>query len=282
MTTQPESFPLVEQLEALLLEAAERRAQDVRHAADRGPAHRGTPSKPRRDRPRRWRPAALVAVGAVLIAGTALAATQPWAPVLGGQDRGHPTVSPGAPPDDQTSVLAVLRRPQTDQDRSSAVQRDLRLIGQQEHGVQTRYIRYLAPGLDGSAIVLVPSERFADEAAGSGSPTVDAPLCVFYPIAAASSGPPAGGAFPCWTGRDIRAGRATAEAAPTTDHLHLFGLVPDGVKTVVAHFSDGSTATASTSSNFFDVPLGDNQQSSPATIQWRAADGSPVGPPSGG
>jgi hypothetical protein len=276
MTPTTPSLPFLDQLEVQLLDAASRIAQ-VEHmhgdAAPPGSSQTRTAKRLRRGR----RPALLLALGLLVVTGSALAATQPWSPLLGDSQRGHPTTTDAPPPSEQLNSLGVLRRPPSAEDQGSAIQADLRLIGEQEHGVRTDYIRYLAPAPNNAAVALVPSQRFSDDAAG-GQYSVQDPVCVFYPLED-SQGATTGGAFPCWTIAQIAAGQAIEESSPQPGRLHLFGLTPDGVAKVSAQFDDGSTAEGGVDNNFFDLPLNRQDSVPVAHVTWTDRSGAPVGPP---
>jgi hypothetical protein len=113
---------------------------------------------------RRWwhpsRRAGLLAIGAVIVSGTAMAATTGWQPILGSPDRGTPPLAANAGvPADQLAALAILRRAQTDADRGPLVRRALRLLSRQMiNGIHTDAIRVIFHGPRELA-VLVPAER---------------------------------------------------------------------------------------------------------------------------
>lgn len=265
MSPTTPSLPFLDLLEVQLVDAASRIAES---------------SRPPRAKKLRWsrRPALLFALGLLAVTASALAATQPWSPLLGDSQRGHPSTTDAPPPAGQLHSLAVLRRPPTAADHSPSIQIDLRLIGEQEHGVRIDYIRYLAPGVSGGAVALVPSERFSDDAAGPGQYSVHDPLCVFYPLEDAG-GALKGGAFPCWTIAEIAAGQAMEESSPQPDSMHLLGLAPDGVAKVSVQFDDGSTAEGRVENNFFDLPLNRQDSVPVANVTWTDSSGAPVGPP---
>jgi hypothetical protein len=195
----------------------------------------------------RWRPLALIFV--VVLAGTAVAATRPWSPLIGDNNRGHPTITSQAPPYRERALLAVLRRPQTDVDRSAGVRADLRLIGRQAHGVRTTYIRYLAQAPDGAPIILVPAQRFGDDAAGPPYYNVTDSLCALFPFGGTPRGP-RGADFPCWTADQVQAGTAFA-MVQSKSRRYAFGVIPDGVAAVAVHLSDGTVLRAAVRNNFW-------------------------------
>jgi hypothetical protein len=86
----------------------------------------------------------------------------------------------------------------------------------------------------------------------------------------------------CRTTHDIATGRAMGESAPDGGALHLFGLVPDGVARVVAHFHDGSMVEASVRNIFVDLTVPGRRvalPTQPSTVRWLDAAGRDVGPP---
>jgi hypothetical protein len=289
--------PILAQLESLLREAAQRRAQttlageqavDPRTSTNgRAPDMPGPTIVQRRGR---WRPrtrGGLLALAAVLATGTAVAATQPWSPLIGDNTRGHPTITSQPPPPKQLAQLAVLRRPQTDLDRSAGVRTDLRLIGSQAHGVRTAYIRYLALGPDGAPIILVPARRFGDDAAGPPYYNVTDSLCVLFPFTGGPRGP-RGADFPCWTVEEVRAGTAFG-MVQSSSRRYVFGVILDGVASVAVHLSDGTVLRTRVRNNFFEVAVPKPRAGGPALapaawrfprrVQWFAADGTAVPPP---
>lgn len=117
----------------------------------------------RRDR-RRWRPSrrlGLLALGGVVLSGTALAATGGWHPVLGSADHGpRPQAARADVPAAQLSALAVLRRRQTDADRGALVRRALKVLDRHAiNGIHTGAIRVISRE-PRELSVLVPAERF--------------------------------------------------------------------------------------------------------------------------
>jgi hypothetical protein len=281
---------IIPELERLLVDAAERRiqgAEDLKLASDPGrgasaidPA--GRPGRRRFGRllaNRVARRPTIVVLAAITAGGTAaVAATRPWAPLLGNDVGGHPTPSVSAPPSDQLQRLAVLREPQTESDRGSGVQADLRTIGSQNVGVRTAYVRLLGATSTGAAVALIPTERFSDEAAGPALAGTEDALCVFYP----ASRPAArfsGADYPCWTTPMLLRGRAVARVADGNIE-HVFGLVPDGIARVELTLGDGTIVTTAPRANFFDAAL--PPATSPFTAiqatRWFDANGAAVGP----
>lgn len=261
-------------LETALISAAESR---WRVAAEVTP-----PALTRRRRPLSRR-AAWVAAGAFLVAGTATAAVGPWSPLLGsGDDR--PSISTTPVPGDQEAALAVLRRPQTDEDRGPDVQQTLKLIGPQLHGIRTSSIRRLAEVPGGAAITLVSTSRYGDDADPTpypGSGIASDPLCVVYPAIDAVHNPSksvTSAAAGCWKKAEIDAGRAHAMAPRGDAGLYVYGLVPDGVSKVVGVWQDGQTATSDVRDNFFEFAASSSGAPAPTTFKWFDAEGRDISP----
>lgn len=262
--------PLLPQLEELLRETAERNSAGAR--ARSGLRVRGHTRR------------LLLAAGSLaIITGTALAAIQPWNPTLGGPGRGHPSVALRPPPASELKMLGVLRRPQTAADRGPAVRAELSLVGSQVRGVRTAYIRQLGQTLGRRAVVLVPVSRFGEIQPGFPSPLVSNALCVVFPFPA-GPGHPSGAAFPCWTAAEVRSGRALS-AARGPSELLIFGLVPDGVRSVRLSLRDTAAVTVAVHSNFFvravrRAGAGRARAGAlPTKVAWLGASGHVVGPP---
>ena len=222
-----------------------------------------------------WRgPVPIIVTTSLLIAGTALAATQPWRPSLGDRRLGAPpAVSPNAPAKAELAILHVLRRPQTSSDRGRATTGALRFVGRGGSGIKTDYIRLLGLSAPSRGIVLIPMNRYSP---GPGIVKQGA-LCVIYSEPTAD-----GAAKSCFDLDDIRYGRAVGSLG-----LHQYGLVPDGVAKVTALFAEGPVVEATVRDNFFDLtaPQARGESASiaanPAAISWQDAGGRPVGPPPG-
>jgi hypothetical protein len=234
-----------------------------------------TAAPPRRPAWRMRRSVAIAVVGAV-VTGSALAATQPWQPILG---RPSLNDTPGGTassdvPGDQRALLGVLRRPQADSDRGPEAQRLLRNLGPEESGVRTASVRLLSSPA-GARAALVSVERAG--AAGGEAPRSDA-LCLLFD---------AGGS--CGTLANLRAGQLFAIAGD-----RIYGIVPDGVASVTLAYPNGERLKTDVEDNFFAIagaPV--VQRSLPGagagtppltlgarpTIQWLDADGNVVGPP---
>lgn len=144
----------IDRLQALYADAvsvAQRRAEGPRHRRRRWPSRR----------------IGLLAVGGVIVSGTAVAATAgSWRPLLGSPDRPRPVAASGGVPADQLAVLAVLRRPQTDADRGPLVRAALsKLDRRMVDGIHTDAIRVIAHGRR-EVTVLIPVQRIGGRVEG--------------------------------------------------------------------------------------------------------------------
>jgi hypothetical protein len=207
--------------------------------------------KPQRRRVVSRRALPYAAVG-FLCAGTAVAATQPWSPLLG--DPTHPEFAPvpttSGPPQSQLEALGVLRRPATDTDRDTAVTTALRFLGPATTGIRTAYIRRVGTTAAGAPAIVIPAERWER---GQGPPITD-PVCLVLadPLVSAA-------AKNCWSTKAIKSGEASGSYGSA-----IYGLVPDGVAQVVAtfaptttigapHAADDGHISASVVDNFFTI-----------------------------
>jgi hypothetical protein len=228
---------------------------------------------------RRWyrQRAAVVALAATLVTGSALAATQPWIPLLG-RPALHDvpgTAATSRVPDVQAEMLGVLRRPQDASDRDRDVERLLQNLGTEQSGVRVRSIRKLGSS-SGLEAVLVSVER--ERALSPGEATEANPLCLLIED---------GGL--CGTTDDLQTGHLLVLAGP-----HVYGLVPDGVASVELSFPNGPTRRVTVKDNFFalaETPtvqrtLGGGNGASPPPlvmsgrpdIHWLDDNGNVVGP----
>lgn len=212
---------------------------------------------------RTWRVRILgpLAVAGLAIGGTALAATTPWNPQVGpkspnGSDRA--TVSRSAVPPEQVAALGVLRRPQTDRDRSTPTEGLLRTLGVPGRGLRIPSIRLLRAH-DGAATVLMSLARLGDRRE---PPVTRDALCVSETTSAAqrraerrSVPDGAGRALPvpvalggstCGSYGDLLRGRLRTVTT---------GLVPDGVSRVRVRMTTGQTVTAAVRENFYALPI---------------------------
>lgn len=218
---------------------------------------------------------ATVTMLGVLATGTAVAATTPWSPDLGGPND-RPTVGTTSIPSDQLDALAVLRREQNDSDRSAPVQTALHQMSKLTHvGVHTDGVRLLASGPDGAA-VLVPVEQSgtADADPGHVTPVTKDALCLKRTITdnTAPTPHPSGGET-CGTAEDLHAGRIRFVAD---------GLVPDGVARVRVKLTTGAVLTADVTNNYYKFPIdleasgGSDPRYAAATQRFRTINGRPI------
>jgi hypothetical protein len=221
--------------------------KQLREIANRKPG----PAARSRRAPRHTRKLSVILLAVLAVSGTALAATGLWRPILGEPRFGPPpTITSSAPPRSQLELLGVLRRPQTRADRGAATLEELQYLSRTASGVRTGYIRLLSDHTGLGAAVLVPAARYslsADEAPPSvvtSAPRKNA-LCL---VVGDRDGQ--GSAKGCFTTDDVRDGAATLSLG-----RYLFGLVPDGVRTVTVTFGDKRTATSPASSNLFEIPM---------------------------
>lgn len=179
---------------------------------------------------RRRRALALGAVAALAVAGPAAAIVAPWQPSLSRAGLDEPVATSSAPLDaDVSRWLAVLRRPQTAQDRvASAPLLQVVGAGDLADGVQTAGIRALGGGW---ALVPVTSVK---------APAGDGPgLCLAN-----------GEQLACGQAEMVnRIGMSGASASRT--HTEHFGLVPDGVRRVRFIPAGGDPVSVAVDSNFF-------------------------------
>jgi hypothetical protein len=206
-------------------------------------------------RRRLLRPAFAVPAALVVFAGTGVAAvTHPWSPTLGDPSLSGPapTITPASPPAEQISMLSVLRRHATRDDRDPATKANLKYLnGSTTTGVETDYIRRLSSTADGAAITLIPIQSWRT---GTDAPALTDALCIVYPDA---GGRGAGKA--CFDAAAVRAGQATGSIGGQT-----FGLVPDAIKAVEATYPGGAVVRAAVHDNFFSVsPTGSSEIGGP-------------------
>jgi hypothetical protein len=295
--TKSNDSTVLADLERMLLDAATRRAGDVADAATDhdtvGPWADASPGGAHASRLRSGaarivdgarrrrvrRRGSLIAVVVALTTGTALAATRPWQPLLGNDRQGHPTTSVQPVDADVLGLLAVLRRAQTDADRGPDVQSALRAIGDQNHGVRVASVRRVGETPAGQPVVLVPVERFGDDAAGPSATSVGNALCLYYPVTPAA-GQPAATGYPCWTTPQLASGDAVGHAQGA-DGQHIFGLVPNGVHTVTVWLTGGTQVTATVANNYFAATAPDSAPrfAGIESVAWKDANQRPVGPP---
>jgi hypothetical protein len=210
----------------------------------------------------RWRPARrtlLLTAGAIVISGSAIAATGGWHPILGDDHRGHPQPAHTSVPADQLAALGVLRREQTSADRSPDVRQILRLLPRREiNGIHVDGIRLLRQRAD-SATVLIPTEREGSHDPGYPSSLQRRVLCVLTGITRA----PESGHFPggfsaggtCGNVQQLRTTGISATVGSDRGYI-LGGLVPDGVRRVVIRLRHHRLVRASVRDNYYEVNTG--------------------------
>jgi hypothetical protein len=246
----------IEQYEGQLVDAA-RRQRDARLRNRFG----------RRLRVPRGRGPAIALAALLVGVPTAVATVGGWNPFDDpGANRHFPAPSTSQRPLDPELVatLGVLRRPQTDADRSPQASRGastFRLPGYK--GVRLDGIRLVDAQ---RGIVLVPFERIPVPTDSQGRPlpgfdpaTYSNAACLFERTSDGYGG------IGCHTAGKIRAGRAISSGSGSVS-----GLVPDGVARVrLIHGSD--TTEAPVENNFFaaDAPQ-------PTAVEWLGPDGALV------
>jgi hypothetical protein len=228
-------------------------------------------------RPRvvRWTPPKrlLIALAALIVAVPAVAATQPWQPILGRPGlHDTPSGTSKTPvPADELALLAVLRRPQNAQDRGPTATALLRSVGQEFTGVRPASVRLVTVSPGHHALVLSATR-------GGG---ISQPVCLVF-----SAGGLCGGAHA------LRTSGIAMTAGPS-----IRGIVPDGVVTVTADFGHGRVLTADVHDNVywltgapttrraFPAPqrpgarrLPPMRMTSPFTLRWLNAQGRTIGP----
>jgi hypothetical protein len=230
--------------------------------------------RPKSRRPSR-RSAVLVSLFVLLIGAPALAATEPWRPLIGDEKRGTPSATTARPPEDQVRGLGVLRRPQTDDDRGAFAQQALRLTDANVAGVRTASVRVMrSPAL---SAVLVPVERFNLRTSEMIRPEMsdrlkralaikNDGLCVFAPDPGGD-----GGGYACNTLDEIKQGLLPSSIGP-----FVYGVVPDRVSRVEIRFADGTSSQAVVQDNFYAVRTSQTDKQRPPVIdavQWLGAKG---------
>jgi hypothetical protein len=240
-------------LEQQLRESARRRRGRVRLGPGETP-RRGAERRPvgvaRRGRGRAVAAAGLLALGGVFLlvrdpappdereaAVPTPAAT--WTPVLGDDDRGHPSISRSPVPAEQAAAYAVLRRPQNAADRSEPVRMLLaRLSPSMVRGVRVDAVRRL-DRRGGRTVILVSAELLRMNPRDPGDDIKDG-LCMFT----GHDGGTSGGT--CASFRDARSGRMRATLPPR-------GLAPDGTTRVTVRVRGGRTLTIVPRDNYYDA-----------------------------
>lgn len=214
--------------------------------------------------PRRWRSrrGLVVAFAALVVAVPALAATQPWDPILGRPGAGDEPagVAVSAPPAVQSGGLAVLRRPQNGEDRGPVAQQLLASVGSEYKGVRVSSIRLLTAA-GGQHALLVPTEAHGRSSTPGAYETSNR-LCL-------ETGK---GGF-CGDGKNLVDGDLLGGSDD-----NLFGLVPDGVAKVTMRFPGGEQLSAAVQENFFWITGVPSDGHARPTITWLDDSGRRVGP----
>jgi hypothetical protein len=187
---------------------------------------------------------AIAAAALLTFATPALAVTHPWNPATARPNIDQP-VAPSAIPvaSAARNVLAVLRRPQTQEDRDKAGPL-LRAVGMgnQLDGVQTSDIRVLP---ERWALVPVTTVRMGSESSASGQ------LCITD-----------GEVIGCSAATGI-ADHGTAIATADVDGSTYTGLVPDGVSRVRFLPKEGPSVERDVTSNFYTLSVAATEPTQP-------------------
>jgi hypothetical protein len=244
---------------------------------------------------KRWRRpgrTGLLAVGAVILTGSALAATGGWQPVLGTNRGGHPKDTLVPLPPAQSAQLGVLRRAQTAADRGPGVRAVLPMLDRDEiNGVHTNEIRLLRDRPDGVAI-LVPAERVGRHDPGYTSSIQRQVLCLMTSARVTSKTvtvkDPHGTAHTARTYGGLIAGqscggvpqlRANQIAMSTRSNAGWIysGLVPDGVaRVIVRRLAENGSLSVPVRENLYEVNIGSDPRV--ASVKWLDARGRTIGP----
>jgi len=221
---------ILPEVEQRLVDAAEHRFADRRSVATR--------------RPRFLRSTKLLLAGcaSLAVAVPAVAATRPWEPLLGkpSVDGRSPRTTQEAIPAQQRALLGVLRRAQTETDRSAATLGLLEPLAPTTDGVRLQGIRLLGGSAGAPAVALVPVARLYKRLPDQGGQLLaqDA-LCLTDHSSVV-----------CATTEQLRAGGLMGSAGN-----YSYGLVPDGVASVRFTLPDGQTQTVAVVENFFEAEL---------------------------
>jgi hypothetical protein len=224
---------------------------EVHDALARAVAARGAA----RARRKPWwtRRAGLLAIGAVVVSGSAVATTGVWQPTLGDPEHGgQPRAAGAGVPASQRALLGVLRRPQTDADRGPLVRAALRRLDRAAvNGVHVDGIRVVFR-TSREIAVLVPAER-----AGPKGFATRHVLCLM-----SSSYDFRGWGMSCGDvdqlrSRGIQTGTSPSapQAFTTTDRpgpsVREIAVVPDGVARVTVRLRHGRSVTVPVKDNIY-------------------------------
>ncbi len=195
-------------------------------------------------RSRTWRRGVLVSLALLAVAAPAVAVVKSWSPTLGRTANDSPATSDSTPViASARDALAVLRRPQTDEDRAIA-EPLLKAIGGPLDKVQTASVRALADGW-----VLVPVMSL-ESAPGQ---TKRDELCITN-----------GGGIGCMPASTVGRTGITLQAATPTQ-TSWTGLVPDGVARVRLTTSRGIVREVEVVSNLFSLSVPETRPAPPVT-----------------
>jgi hypothetical protein len=268
---------------------------EVDAALRRAVASRDGATAPARRRPWWTRRAGMLAIGAVVVSGSAVATTGVWQPTLGDPKHGgQPRAARTGVPASQLASLEVLRRPQSDVDRGPLVRAALaRLTRGSINGVHVDAIRvvFRTPR---EIAVLIPAERV-----GPSAHPIRHALCLMSSsyntartIPITRHGRPATWRIPagftswgmhCASTEDLRTtgietgttpddrGGLVVDGRPARMLQHRIALVPDGVARVRVNLRGARTVTVPVKDNIYRYTITD----SPAAMGtvWFAADG---------
>jgi hypothetical protein len=225
------------------------------------------------------RPSRIVAIGAACLAfgGTAMAATGVWDPGIGADSSQGPAEVSNTPvPTAMAGVFAVLRRDQTDQDRSPEVEATLAKAALAD-GVRPNSVRYLGPGEPGEATIMFSAEMPGSFSHGEEPICVDRPYAPFRDNGFTDNDPFCFGLGEVLSGH----GFGMMSSAGTSSWLTV-GVVPDGVATVTAQFGSAPDVTVPVVDNYWELTLSGaelsnaNSDSGVVHTVWHDADGNVV------
>lgn len=248
---------------------------------------RAVATRPVRRRRRPSRRAGLLAVGALVVSGSAVAASGGWRPILGDDDRGHPQPARRTVPAAQVAALSVLRRAQTGRDRGPEVQAILRLLPRTAiNGVHTDAIRLLRQREDGVTI-LVPAERVGSRQISPTSIRRDV-LCVLTGVTTTQTATvedptgrmrtiraPGGAGQICGDLRQLRTTGIGASGTRTDKGFITGALVPDGVASVIIRLRNDRHRTAKVHDNYYEINTG-NELAPAWGVRWLDTQGKTI------
>lgn len=223
-----------------------------------------------RRRARLFRTGMLSSVAALSIGGVAVAGQAIWGPLLGREDGNRPTASQTPVPNEERSLLGVLRREQVPADRGAAARGALAAATRRYRGIRLADVRLLASEANGTTLVLVPVAGLTGETQFAARP--DDALCV----ATGQDGRAVSAT--CFSAEDVRRGRATGGTDGTDGTA--WGLVPDGVVAVDVGLRGGETRRERVAENAFTT-LASRVDPARRDVTWIASGGGTVLPDGG-